>query len=340
MWHRLLGILLLTVSLGGGWLWLDYRQFLDSPLRLPQEGLVYPFSPGASLSTLGQDLAHQGVLSRPLYLQVLGRLTGRAHRLQAGEYFIPVGTTPSDLLDLLNSGRVLQHPVTLVEGWTFQRFLDLLRADPRFRQTLTGTEESEEIMARLGYPGELPEGRFLPDTYYFPRGTTDVQILCRALRSMERALAVEWQRRAPGLPLASPYQALILASIVEKETALAEERPRVAGVFVRRLRLDMRLQTDPTLIYGLGAAFDGDLRRADLRRDGPYNSYTRSGLPPTPIAMPGLEAIRAVLHPLEDGSLYFVARGDGSHQFSTTLDEHERAVRRYQLRGRGSPDGP
>jgi UPF0755 protein len=272
-----------------------------------------------------------GYLDRPaLYLEILARLDGSARRIRAGEYRLPAGMAPDALLALLVSGQVLQYPLTIVEGWSVRDLLSNLRNDPILLQTLEGLDGAE-IMVRLGRPDMHPEGRFLPDTYHFPRGATDLAFLQRAMQAMDSVLAAEWERRAPGLPLETPEQALVLASIVEKETSLAEERARVAGVFVRRLQIGMRLQTDPTVIYGLGEGFDGNLRRRDLQADTDYNTYTRSGLPPTPIALPGRAAIHASLHPAAGDELYFVARGDGSHHFSRTLSEHNAAVRRYQL---------
>jgi UPF0755 protein len=225
---------------------------------------------------------------------------------------------------------VVQYPLTLVEGWTFRQVMEALQADERLEH-LIEDPSAEAVMARLGRRGVHPEGRFFPDTYHFTRGSSDLDILKRAHAAMERVLAEEWEARADGLPIESPDEALILASIIEKETGLASERAEIAGVFVRRLRLGMRLQTDPTVIYGLGDDFDGNLRRADLRNDHPYNTYVHAGLPPTPIALPGREAIRAALNPADGETLYFVARGDGSHAFSVTLEEHNRAVRKYQL---------
>jgi UPF0755 protein len=259
--------------------------------------------------------------------------TRMACRIQSGEYELRSGLTPSRLLELLTSGKVIQHAVTLVEGRTFRQGLAALAADPVLADDLSGRTD-EEIMARIGRPGEHPEGRLFPDTYYFPRGTTASDLVRRAYARMETVLQQEWEGRAPGLPMQTPYEALILASIVEKETGLSSERAQVAGVFVRRLSQGMKLQTDPTVIYGLGDTFNGNIRRFDLTGDTPYNTYVRAGLPPTPIAMPGQEAIRAVLHPAAGDSLYFVAKGDGSHAFSATLEEHNRAVRQYQLGGR------
>lgn len=332
MWHRILGLLILAGSLTLGGLWIDYRAFQETSLALPQDGLVYTLPSGGNAWSLGRDLVAYGVLRRPLYLRLLAWERAAAVHLKAGEYRIPPGTTPPRLLDLLTSGRVIQHPITLVEGWTFAQVRQALAAAEWAQRILEGLTPAE-IMARLGRPGTPPEGRFLPDTYRFPRGVTDLDILGRALQAMDRFLATAWAGRAAELPLETPDQALILASIVEKESGLTAERPQIAGVFLRRLRLGMRLQTDPTVIYGLGDAFDGNLRRADLSQDTPYNTYVHGGLPPTPIALPGRAAIRAVLHPASGAALYFVARGDGGHAFSATLEAHNQAVRKYQLNG-------
>jgi UPF0755 protein len=324
-------VLLLGAAAAAVWLWQDYQGFRKSPLHFPGEGLVYTLPVGGTIASVARDLEGEGILPKPLYLHLLARHEGKARGLKAGEYSIPVGITPLELLDLLASGRVIQYPLTLVEGWNFGQVLDALKASDTIVHTLEDLD-SAGIMTRLGRPGMHPEGQFLPDTYHFPRGAEDLQVLRRAMEAMDRLLAEQWQGRAPELPLESPYQALILASIIEKETGVAGERPQIAGVFVRRLRRGMKLQTDPTVIYGLGEAFDGNIRRADLKRDTPYNTYTRKGLPPTPIAMPGRDALHAALHPADGDGLYFVARGDGSHQFSATLAEHNRAVREYQLK--------
>ncbi len=329
--QRLLGISILAGSLGVGWLWTDYREFLQTPLRTPAEGLVYTLTAGASASSLGRELAQQGILSSSLYMRLFARQDDNALRLKVGEYRIPPGTTPQGLLSLLASGKVIQYPITLVEGWNFRQVREALEADSRIENTLVGLDD-KAVMARMGRPDDQPEGLFLPDTYHFPKGLDDLRILRRAMQSMAEVLAAEWKQRDAGLPLETLYQALILASIVEKETGLAGERPHIAGVFLRRLRKGMLLQTDPTVIYGMGDAFDGNIRRTDLKRDTPYNTYTRAGLPPTPIAMPGRAAIHAVLHPADGTSLYFVARGDGGHVFSSTLKEHNKAVRKYQLK--------
>ncbi len=334
MLNRLIGILILAASLGAGWLWSDYRQFLDVPLAIPGEGLIYSLPKGGNAASLARDMQQQGVLERPLYFRLMARNSDYARRLRAGEYRIPSGLKPEELLALLASGQVIQYPVTLIEGLTFRQFLQALAENDKLEQTLAGQGDNA-IMSALGRSGVHPEGRFLPDTYLFPRGVKDIQVLRRAMQAMDRLLEREWDGREENLPLKSPEEALILASIVEKETGLAAERPEIAGVFVRRLRKGMKLQTDPTVIYGMGEAFDGNIRRTDLRRDTPYNTYVHTGLPPTPIAMPGADAIRAALHPAEGKSLYFVARGDGGHQFSATLEQHNAAVRKYQLRRRG-----
>jgi UPF0755 protein len=241
--------------------------------------------------------------------------------------------TPRELLELLNSGRVLLHSITFVEGSTFADIRKVLKANPAVRNEYHG-KTAEELMRALGDPGLHPEGQFFPDTYHFARGASDLELLQTAHRRMRDALEQAWAKRAPDLPLASPYEALILASIVEKETALDVERPQIAGVFVERLRRGMRLQTDPTVIYGMLETYEGDIRRADLTRDTPYNTYTRAGLPPTPIAMPGLDSIQAAVQPDVTGALFFVAtgEGDGSHYFSRSLPEHNAAVQRYLRR--------
>lgn len=331
--HRIIGVLLIAASFGLGWLLMDFRGYLETPLDLPPEGVIYRLEPGATIRSLASDLQRQGILRKPLYLRAWARWNRSARQIKAGEYLIEPGTTPPALLQQLASGKVISHAFTLVEGWTFRQLLEALWRDPVLKPTLKGLTP-EQIMARLGHPALQPEGRFLPDTYHYPRGTTDLAFLQRAYDAMQRLLATEWPKRDPDLPLKDPYQALILASIVEKETALARERPVIAGVFIRRLRRGMRLQTDPTVIYGMGEQFDGNIRRRDLKADTPYNTYLHKGLPPTPIAMPGADAIHAVLHPAAGKSLYFVARGDGSHVFSDTLQAHNRAVRKYQLRRR------
>lgn len=342
VWKRALGYALVVGSIGVlvavAVLLGQYQDFKQAPLAISGPGLVYEVPTGTSLKQLAYDLQRRGITTHPHYLMWLGRELDLAHRLQAGEYQLVPGTTPESLLRKLAGGEVIQHAITLIEGQTFKEMLALIEGNNELVHTLGGVD-TEELMKRLGHAGENPEGRFLPDTYHFPQGTTDLAFLQRAYVAMERFLAEAWAGREADLPLATPYEALTLASIVEKETGVAEERPIIAGVFIRRLRKGMRLQTDPTVIYGLGERFDGNLRIADLRGDTPYNTYTRDGLPPTPIAMPGAASIRAVLHPDKGDALYFVAKGNGSHYFSSTLKEHENAVRKYQLGGKTANTG-
>ena len=328
---KLLGLLVICFSAVFGWFGYDYQNFRQTPLAVPQDGMMIEIPPGSSVRGIAADLAQKKLITSPLYFEVLARTSGTASRLQAGEYRIDPGLRPEAFLQLLVSGKVVQHTLTVIEGWTFRQMLAAVQAHPVLVHTLRDASP-DDIMAALDRKGEHPEGRFLPDTYHFPRGMNDVDFLNRAYAAMEQTLQREWSGRAPDLPLKTPFEALILASIVEKETGIADERPRIAGVFVRRLQQGMRLQTDPTVIYGLGERFDGDIRSSDLRADTPYNTYTRDGLPPTPIALPGQDAIRAVLHPAEGKELFFVSKGDGSHHFSATLEEHNRAVREYQLK--------
>jgi len=330
---RLLLLVIVIAAVLGGGAWLEYRHFASTPIRLDTQSVVVEIPRGTSLRELSENLAARRIVSNPYLFIALGRITGDGSRIQAGEYAVHTGMTPRQLVALFASGKVMQHAVTIIEGWTFRQAFAAIETDDRFVKKLDGVS-CDELMVRLGYPGQKPEGRFFPDTYYFTKGTTDIEILRRAHRAMAEILEEEWAGRAPGLPLSSPDDALILASIIEKEAALPAERPRIAGVFERRLALGMRLQTDPTVIYGLGNAYDGDLTKADLSENTPYNTYLHAGLPPTPIALPSRASIHAAVHPAPGDSLYFVARGDGSHQFSATLEEHNAAVRHYQLGAR------
>ena len=323
-------VLLLLLVLAGAAITLGmYQRFQTSAITLAGQELGYQLPAGTSLNQLAYDLQRRGIIEQPRLFILLGRELDAARRLQAGEYVLAQGMTPRNVLELMVAGRVIQHELPLLEGENFREMLQRIQAHPVIEVTLEGLDDAA-IMERLGYPGLHPEGRFLPDTYFFTRGTTDQVFLQRAYAAMTTQLATDWETRADGLPLETPEQALVLASIVEKETGRAEERPQIAGVFVRRLQKGMKLQTDPTVIYGLGDGFDGNLRRRDLRANTPYNTYTRQGLPPTPIAMPGSDAIHAVLHPLAGNSLYFVSMGDGRHYFSSTLKEHNLAVDKFQ----------
>lgn len=303
-------------------------QDLTSPLPLPEGGALFEVPTGTSLTRLAVQLGERGLLRHPEILAAYARLSGDATRVQAGEYRLAAGATPLDLLDMLVRGNVVLHQFTVVEGWRFADMLAAMRQHP----AITPMQMSgAEIMEYFGKPGTHPEGQFLPDTYVFPKGTADLEVLRWAHDALVRALDAEWQARSADIVLEDAYEALILASIIEKESALDSERRLISGVFQRRLERGMRLQTDPTVIYGLGDSYDGDLRRRDLVRDTPYNTYTRPGLPPTPIALPGAASIRAAMNPLITDALYFVATGDpdGSHRFSATIEEHNEAVRLY-----------
>jgi len=326
---RFSGLFVIAASFTFAWLLMDFQAFRQNPLSLPATGTRLVVKPGSNLKSIAYQLEQQQVLSKPVYLVILARYLKLDSRIKAGEFNLQPGINPEQLLHQLADGKVIQHTITLIEGETFAQMMQRVSADKILTHQLENTD-AETVMNAIGAPGLHPEGRFLPETYHFPRGTTDIDFLRRAFSEMKALLEQSWQERDEGLPLKTPYDALILASIVEKETAVAEERPLIAGVFVRRLRKGMRLQTDPTVIYGMGDSYKGDIRYRDLRRDTPYNTYTRYGLPPTPIALPGKDALLAALHPAPGDALYFVARGDGSHKFSSTLKQHNRAVDRYQ----------
>ncbi len=332
---KLFGAMILLGSFIIGWLTMSYQQFIDQPMTLT-EATELLVKPGSSVRVVARNLQQMGLVDDGRYFVWMARLRNQAANIQAGEYLIEPNTSPSQLLQQMVSGKVRQYAITLLEGWNFREMMAEIDASPYLEHRLKG-KSADELMAAIGREGEHPEGRFFPDTYHFPRGTSDVDFLKRAYTAMEKRLKQEWQQRDEGLPLKSSYEALILASIVEKETGATYERPQIAGVFVRRLRKGMRLQTDPTVIYGIGESYDGNIRKKDLLTDTAYNTYTRSGLTPTPIAMPSGEAINAALHPDDGDTFYFVSRGDGSHHFSATLDEHNNAVIKYQLKGRKRP---
>jgi len=327
LWPGLIGVLIVFVFL------IDFLVAINTPLFKTGDAIRYEVGAGSNLTRIVYDLKKRGYIDKPRYLLLYARLYGAAHKISTGEYLIKPGIRSAEFIQQVLSGKVIQYSITLVEGWNIYQVLDVINKEPNLIQTLQGLTH-KQIMQKIGYPDVHPEGRFYPDTYHFPKGLTDVQFLQRAYSAMQNKLQIEWQKRAVGLPYKSPTEALIMASIVEKETGQPSERQAIAGVFVRRLEKRMRLQTDPTVIYGLGPKFDGNIRRRDLQKDTPYNTYRRHGLPPTPIAMPGGEAIHAALHPNEGSALYFVSRGDGSHYFSTTLEEHNQAVIKYQLKGR------
>jgi UPF0755 protein len=309
------------------------NEFLDTPLSVAETGELFEIRPGASFAEVSSTLATRGIVSDGTWLRWYARWTEQASAVHAGEYLIKAGTTPRTLLEQVTSGVLQQYAFTIVEGWNHREMLAALQRHEQINVSMS-SDDWPELLGELGAETNSPEGLFLPETYHFPRGTTDKAVLAQAHRMMHSVLDQEWAARSADAVVRSPYEALILASIIEKETGRADERARISGVFTRRLKKRMRLQTDPTVIYGIGAAFNGNLTRRDLQTDTPYNTYTRGGLPPTPIAMPGRAAIHAALNPAPGETLFFVATGlgDGSHEFSVTSEEHEQAVQRYLRR--------
>jgi len=331
--QRLIVWSILAAILGVAILVFQLLSFQHGNIALPQQPTIFLIKSGSNIKSIAQDLSMQKIIDDPWLFILLAKVKGVETRVRAGEYEIKVEMTPEELLEKFTQGSAIQYSFTVIEGWSFRQMLAAIADDPIIEYTL-GDKSDEEIMDLLGYPGEHPEGLFFPDTYRFPKGTSDVDFLRRAYQVMQKHLVREWSQRDSGLPLQSSYDALILASIIEKETGAGFERPLISGVFIQRLKKKMRLQTDPTIIYGLGENFDGDIRFRDLKKDTPYNTYLHAGLTPTPIALPGLDAIRAALHPAKTEALYFVSKGDGTHHFSATLEEHNAAVKRYQLKGR------
>lgn len=329
---RLLVVALAAVALAIGYLaWAWNHSLYPGPD-------TYVVKPGTGVSALAAELHRRGVIVERRSLVMFGLLAIPKRDFKAGEYRFRDGISARELLDQVEAGRVVEYPFRVAEGSTFRQVLDELARAPRLAQTLKGMSPAQ-IMTRLDAPNVHPEGRFFPDTYFYTTGNTDLMLLQRAYAKMQTRLQREWDNRDPSVPLKSPDETLTLASIVEKETGRADERRLIAGVFINRLKRGMRLQTDPTVIYGLGARFDGNLRKRDLLADTPYNTYTRAGLPPTPIAMPSGESLYAALHPEATRALYFVSRGDGGHVFSDTLEQHNRAVTQYQLGGRAPAAG-
>ena len=314
--------------------------FLDKPVSLAEGSVNFEITPGAAFGTVAARLEEQGIIDSASKLSFYARWSEQAARVQAGEYLIKDGTTPRDILKQFTSGAVKLYSFTIIEGWNQWDLLRALHADPNLEATLTD-EDWPALLAELGATANHPEGLFLPETYRFPSGTTDRKLLSQAYDLLQQTLAEEWEARSVDAITETPYDALILASIIEKETARVDERQRIAGVFTRRLQQRMRLQTDPTVIYGIGKDFNGNLTRKDLRTPTPYNTYTQHGLPPTPIAMAGRAAIHAALHPEDGEELYFVATGlgDGSHKFSVTKEEHDAAVAEYLKRLRSRRSG-
>lgn len=323
----------IAVSVVFVWFISSYHSALETKLNVSADGVDYSIKSGSSLSAVIYDLANQKIIDHPRYLLWYARFNGLANKMKTGDYHLSSTLTAQQFLNDIFSGKVIQYSLTIIEGWSFQQLLDALNEHPQIQHTLSDLS-NEEIMSELNLTGIHPEGQFLPDTYHFPKQLSDIDFLRRAYAAMQVTLEKQWQNRAVGLDYENAYEALIMASIIEKETGLASEREQIAGVFVRRLQKKMRLQTDPTVIYGMGDKFKGNIRKRDLFLDTPYNTYRRHGLPPTPIALPGEKAIYAALHPADGDALYFVARGDGSHVFSSTLKEHNNAVIKYQLKGR------
>ena len=334
----LVGSALAILVVVGAGAYLAYRamQWLHQPLATISVPTMYEIPLGASIAAVAQDLQRHGILEHPHWFALWARYQGKSRSMKAGEYQLQPSLTPAQLLELFVSGQVFLHGITFIEGTRFTDIMHLLATNPAVKQRLPKASP-EEVMAALGAPGVPAEGQFFPDTYKFPRGTSDENILAIAHRRLQQELQAAWDARAPDLPLENAQEALALASIVEKESALESERPLIAGVFVARLRQGMRLQTDPTVIYGMAENYDGNIRRADLERDTPFNTYTRVGLPPTPICLPSAGSLRAAAQPNVTGALYFVATGNGaSHYFSHSLAEHNAAVKRYlaQLKAR------
>lgn len=315
------------------WIGISFLTFLKTPLLKPGsqfgQSIVYVLKPGADAKILARDLHAQGLLSHPFYLETLAIARGITHRLQSGEYQITDKMTVEQLLRHMVAGKVLMHSITIPEGWTFAKMVQALEQNPALTHTLQG-QDTASIMTQLGYPGQNPEGLFFPATYSFKAGTADTLILQEAYKTMQTRLNKAWQNRAANLPYKTPYDSLIVASLIEKETALREERPVVSGVILRRLQQNMLLQIDPTVIYGLGNQFSGKLTTADLKANSAYNTYQRKGLPPTPICLPSLSSIEAALHPVLGTYLYFVATGYGGHFFSANLQDHAQAVKAYR----------
>ncbi|MEJ5864030.1 endolytic transglycosylase MltG [Pseudomonas farsensis] len=323
---------LILAGLALGWSAWKVYSVLEQPLQVAQERML-DVPAGATPNRMFYRMQTDGLLDDAVWLRLYWRFNMAGTPLHTGEYRITPGMTVGQLFDAWRRGDVVQYNITLVEGWTFRQVRAAVARHEKLGHTLDGLSDAE-VMDKLGHTGVHPEGRFFPDTYRFVRGMSDVELLQQAYMRLDEVLAKEWAARSEGLPYRDPYQALIMASLVEKETGVPQERGQIAGVFVRRLRLGMMLQTDPTVIYGMGERYNGRITRADLRAPTPYNTYTMSGLPPTPIAMVGREAIHAALNPSDGTSLYFVARGDGSHVFSDDLDDHNSAVREFQLKRR------
>lgn len=332
MW-RFLVFLVLVGLVAAGLVFADYQDTLKQPLAFTDQQRSFTIKKGWSAKRVANELEKSGVIDKPHWFYLYARMSKKGVGIKSGEFNITGSPNTTELIDLFIQGQTVQYSANLIEGSTFKQIRARLEQNTDLVQTMSAMSQ-DDIMDALGLAGQHPEGMFFCDTFQFPKQTSDIDFLKRSNAMLQKVLTEEWENRQPDLPLASPYEALILASIVEKETAAPEERPLIAGVFMSRLKKKMRLQTDPTVIYGIGDSYDGNIRRKDLRTDTPYNTYTRAGLPPTPIAMVGREAIHAVMHPDATSNLYFVARhdGTGTHQFSETNEQHNAAVRKYQLK--------
>ncbi len=325
---RLIKSLLLLFFIFAALLAVVMGYFATRPLTLPALPYEFSINQGSSLKSVAKQMQQIGVLPNDLMFILLARALGKATQIKAGNYELENAPTALELLDMMTNGRVNQNELSIIDGWTFNQLRSVLNTNPTIRHD-SATMSEAQIMQHVGAVDNRAEGLFFPDTYYFASGASDLNLLKRAYQSMQKHLLESWQTRTPGLPLESPYQALILASIVEKESGQAKDRSMIAGVFINRLHKGMLLQTDPAVIYGMGDKYNGKLHKRDLLADTPYNTYTRAGLTPTPIALPGLAALQATLHPAQTDALYFVARGDGSSEFSSTLEQHNRAVNHF-----------
>lgn len=333
--RRLLIFVVVMLALSAavlGWVWQDMHRYMQASIALEEDVPSFIVVRGTSFNALLDNLEQARIINNPLYFKVYTRLNKLGVNIKAGEYRIEKDLTPNQLLMKLVNGKAVQHSFTVIEGTTFKQLrASLAKRDDVLKQTIVDKTETE-ILTALGASETHPEGLFLADTFQVERNSTDLELLERSYKALQQELESAWQARNKSLPYKTPYEALIMASIVEKETAVAEERPLIAGVFIKRLSIGMRLQTDPTVIYGIGDKYQGNITRKDLRTPTPYNTYTTGGLPPTPIAMVGREAISAALNPEVGKNLYFVAKGDGTHQFSPSLVKHNRAVKEYQLK--------
>jgi len=328
-------IVLLSTTAAFAGLWYQYQRFLETPLLIDDSGLVLLVEPGTNIRSVAAKLEQQGATRFDWRWRVLGRL--KPVTIKAGEYELRAGLSPPALLTLLSSGKVLGYRFTIVEGWSLRQLLSALGDDPVLRHNVSNPAELEGL---AGLPAGNPEGWFLPETYVYVRGDSDLEILRRAYDDMQESLSMTWAGRDVGLPYETPYELLIMASIIEKETSLESERADIAGVFVRRLLQHWRLETDPTVIYGMGEAYRGNIRREDLKMDTPYNTYTRHGLPPTPIALPGLASLQAAAHPAAGDAMFFVANGQGGHTFSQTLEGHNEAVKNLIKQSKNQSEAP